>query len=153
MSTITPLLRRILAVITLALLSAIPKVSAADALLLQDTFVDNLTSGKPAPNATNYGTAADLRILKAAAHTERAFLKFTLAALPPGTAATDVAQARLRLWVNSGSSLFGSITMTPVTSAWDELVLKDNNSGTLAFGLPKISELPVSSSNNSSASM
>ena len=75
-------------------------------------------------------------------------MKFTLAALPPGTAAGDVTQARLRLWVNGTSGLFGSITMTPVTSVWDELALKDNTSGSLGFGLPKISELPVSSSNN-----
>ena len=149
MSTITTLLRRILGpVMTLAVLSAVPRAVAVDALLLQDTFVDNLATGKPAPNATNYGNAADLRILKAAGRTERVFLKFIFATLPPGTAAADVTQARLRLWVNSTSGLFGSITLTPVTSAWDELALKDNTSGGLGFGLPKISELPISTNNN-----
>jgi hypothetical protein len=149
MSTIPRLFHRLIApALALAIMSAIPKAAAVEALLLQDTYVDNGTSGKPVPNATNYGTAADLRILKAAGRTERVFLKFTLAALPPGTAATDVAQARLRLWVNNTSGLFGSVTMTPVTSSWDELTLKDNTSGSLGFGLPKISELPVSSSNN-----
>jgi len=54
----------------------------------------------------------------------------------------------LRLWVNSTSGLFGSITMTPVTSAWDELALKDNTSGSLAFGGPQVSELPISASNS-----
>lgn len=149
MSKTIPLFRRALGpIIMLAILVAAPNARAVDALLLQDTYVDNLATGKPAPNATNYGTAADLRVLKASGRSERAFLKFTLAALPPGTASADVAQARLRLWVNGTSGLFGSITMTPVTTAWDELVLKDNNSSGLGFGLPKISELPVSSSSN-----
>src|SRR2546423_11706808 len=104
MSTIPRLFHRLIApALALAGLSAIPKVAGLEALLLQDTFVDNLASGKPAPNTTNFGTTVDLRILKAAGRTERAFLKFTLAALPPGTAAADVKQARLRLWVNSTS--------------------------------------------------
>jgi Collagen triple helix repeat (20 copies) len=149
MNKTTHLRRRLLSLMALAaIFLAVPEAGAVDALLLQDTFVDNSPSGKPTPSATNYGTSADLRILKAAGRTERVFLKFTLATLPPGTTAANVAQARLRLWVNSTSGLFGPITMTPVTSAWNELTLTDNTSGSVAFGLPKISELPVSSSNN-----
>ncbi len=149
MSTTKQFFRHFLVPTTmLALLGVTPKASAVDALLLQDTFIDNGTSGKPAPNVTNFGTSADLRILKAAGRTERVFLKFAFATLPPGTTAADVTQARLRLWVNSTSGLFGPVTMTPVTSAWDELALKDSTAGTVTFGLPKISELPISSSNN-----
>ena len=78
----------------------------------------------------------------------RTFLKFSLATLPPGTTASDVKQARLVLWVNNSTTNLGSITMTPVTSVWDELVLKNNNSLGLTFGSPKISNLPVASSSN-----
>src|SRR5205823_1409783 len=122
---------------------------AVEALLLQDTYVDNgTTGGKPPPNASNYGSGMDLRVFKGNGRIGRTFLKFSLATLPPGTLASDVSHARLRFWVNSNSTIAGAISLNPVTTAWDEYTLKDNISTGLAFGAPKLSELPVSSVGN-----
>ena len=122
---------------------------AVEALLLQDTYVDNgTTGGKPPPNASNYGSGMDLRIFKGNGRIGRAFLKFSLATLPPGTAASDITQARLRFWVNGNSTLAGSIAVNPVTTPWDEYTLKDNTSGGFSFGAPKLSDLPVTAINN-----
>jgi hypothetical protein len=88
------------------------------------------------------------RVGKNNARTGRTLLKFSLATLPPGTTANDVKQARLVLWVNNSTANLGSITMTPVTSAWDELVLKNSNSFGLTFGSPKIFNLPVAAAAN-----
>ena len=69
-----------------------------EALLLQDTYVDNGTTGsKPPPNNSNYGTGTDLRVFKGSGRIGRTFLKYSLASLPPGTTASDITQARLRL--------------------------------------------------------
>src|SRR5206468_12566016 len=38
----------------------------------------------------------------------------------------------------------GSITLTPVTSAWSESTLTNNSSGALSFSVPKHADLPVS---------
>jgi len=126
-----------------------PRACAVEALLLQDTHVDNgTTGGEPPANASNYGAGMDLRVFKGNGRIGRAFLKFSLETLPPGTAASDVSHARLRLWVNSNSTAAGSITLSPVTTPWDEYTLKDNTTGDLTFGEPKLSELPVESMNN-----
>lgn len=122
-----------------ALCAVAPKAAAVEALLLQDTYVDT------AKATINYGATGDLRVFKSSTGSMRAFLKFTTDTLPPGTLAADVTQARLRLWVNSSSTTLGSITLTPVTSPWEELTLKANNSGSLTLGLPKLVNLPISS--------
>jgi hypothetical protein len=125
------------------------RAGAVEALLLQDTYVDSgTTGGKPPPNASNYGSGMDLRVFKGNGRLGRTFLKFSLATLPPGIAASDVIHARLRFWVNNNSTVAGSITLSPVTSAWDEYTLKDTTTGSLTFGAPKLSELPVMSVSN-----
>src|SRR2546421_3557907 len=135
--------------ILLAALLVLPRAGAVEALLLQDTYVDNgTTGGKPPPNASNYGSGMDLRVFKGNGRLGRTFLKFSLATLPPGVAASDVTHARLRFWVNSNSTVAGSITLSPVTAAWDEFTLKDTTTATLTFGAPKLSELPVMSVSN-----
>src|SRR3954465_8992017 len=74
---------------------------AVEALLLQDTYVDNgTTGGKPPPNGSNYGSGLDLRVFKGNGRLGRTFLKFSLATMPPGILPSDVIHARLRLWVN-----------------------------------------------------
>src|SRR5256714_11769034 len=126
-----------------------PRTDAVEALLLQDTYVDNgTTGGKPPPNASNFGSGMDLRVFKGNGRLGRTFLKFSLATLPPGTAASEVTHARLRFWVNSNSTVAGSITLSPVTSAWDEYTLKDTTTSGLTFGAPKLLELPVTSVDN-----
>jgi hypothetical protein len=138
-----------LALFLLAVSFAVIRADAAEALLLQDTYVDNgTTGGKPPPNASNYGSGIDLRVFKGSGRIGRTFLKFSLATLPPGTLPSDVSQARLRFWVNSNSTSTGAITLSPVTAAWDEYVLKDNLTGSLSFGTPKLTDLPVTSVNN-----
>jgi hypothetical protein len=137
------------ALILLAAVFIPSHADAVEALLLQDTYVDNgTTGGKPPPNASNYGSGMDLRVFKGYGRLGRTFIKFSLATLPPGTAASDVAHARVRFWVNSNSTVAGSITLSPVTSAWDEYTLKDTTTGSLTFGAPKLSELPVMSVSN-----
>src|SRR5438874_4674164 len=148
---ITTLRRRAItaALIFQAAFFLLPRAGAVEALLLQDTYVDNgTTGGKPPPNASNYGSGMDLRVFKGNGRLGRTFLKFSLATLPPGVAASDVTHARLRFWVNSNSTVAGSITLSPVTSAWDEYMLKDTTTATLTFGAPKLSELPVMSVSN-----
>jgi hypothetical protein len=131
------------------ILSLAPRAGAVEALLLQDTYVDNgTTGGKPPPNSSNYGAGMDLRVFKGNGRVGRTFLKFTLATLPPGTTANDVSHARLRFWVNSNSTIAGSITLSPVTTPWDEYTLKDNSTGSVTLGQPKLSELPVNSLDN-----
>lgn len=146
----TTLPRRALAAAFILLASFViaPQAGAVEALLLQDTYVDNGTGGGKPPNSTNYGTGIDLRVFKGNGRLGRTFLKFSLATLPPGTLATDVTQARLRFWVNNTSTLPGSIALSPVTTPWDENTLKDNTTAGLAFGTLKISDLPVSSVGN-----
>jgi hypothetical protein len=137
--------------LTLALILGVfcttPRAEAVDGLLLQDAYVDNATTGSPVPNSTNYGSNNDLRVLKNANHACRSFLKFSVGTLPSGTTANDVTQARLRLWVNNPTGTLGPITLTPVTSAWDESTIKNNNTGSMTFGTPKISDLSVNSTN------
>src|SRR3954462_3335532 len=126
-----------------------PRSDAVEALLLQDTYVDNgTTGGKPPPNASNYGSGMDLRVFKGNGRLGRTFLKFSLATLPSDTTASDVAHARLRFWVNGNSMVAGAITLTPVTAAWDEYTLKDNSTGSLSFGAPALSGLSITSVNN-----
>ena len=138
-----------LAAATILLLApAIPSARAMDALLLQDTYVDNTTSGKPAPNVTNYGSNANLRVTKNGTQVCRSFVKFSLGTLPPGITASNVTQARLRIWVNNSTVTLGPITLTPITSAWDELTITNSTSSTMTFGLPKVSGLPVNSSSD-----
>ncbi|MEY2579924.1 MAG: hypothetical protein QOI49_2748 [Verrucomicrobiota bacterium] len=132
-----------------AITFAAQRATAVEALLLQDTYVDNgTTGGKPPPNGSNYGSGIDLRVFKGNGRIGRAFLKFSLATLPPGTLASDVSQARLRFWVNSNSTIIGGITLSPVISSWEEYVLKDTLTGNLSFGAPKLTDLPVTSVNN-----
>lgn len=112
--TTHPFGRQAIAVALLALFSVVPKAAAVDAVLLDDTVVDNGSSGKPVPNATNYGTGSDLRVFKGGGRVGRAFLKFSLDSMPPGTTADDVTQARVTLWVNSNSTVLGAVTITPL---------------------------------------
>ena len=146
------LLRRPDLVAILALLApfvTVRSASAVEALLLQDTYVDNGTTGsKPPPNQSNYGAGMDLRIFKGNGRIGRTFLKFSLATLPPGTTASDVSHARLRFWLNANSTAVGSITLNPVTTAWDEFTLKDSSTAGLTFGLPRLADLPINSINN-----
>jgi hypothetical protein len=138
----------VLAIVILSLTLMAHRARSVEALLLQDTYVVNGTQGDKPPNAANYGSAMDLRVFKSNGRLGRTFLKFSLATLPPGTTASDVAHARLRFWVNENSALIGGITLTPVTAGWDEYTLKDNSTGTLSFGGPSVSGLSVTSINN-----
>src|SRR5205085_10245541 len=120
----------IAALIVLSALFLPRHAAAVEALLLQDTYTDNgSTGGKPPPNASNYGSGTDLRVFKGNGRLGRAFLKFSLATVPPGIVASDVIHARLRFWVNSNSTVAGSITLSPITTAWDEYTLKDTTAG------------------------
>jgi hypothetical protein len=139
----------VVAIVALTLALTADPARAVDALLLQDTYVDNGTNGgKQAPNVSNYGGGMDLRVFKGNGRLGRTFLKFSLATLPPGTTASDVAHARLRFWVNANSTAAGAITLTPVTAAWDEYTLKDNSTESLSFGSPVLSDLSITSINN-----
>src|SRR2546423_1843794 len=143
MNRTLPLRRTTLtATILLLFLFAGQKAVAIDGLLLQDTYVDT------AKATINYGSSGDLRVFKSNTGAMRAFLKFSTATLPPTTTAADIKQARLRLWVNSSSSITGAITLTPVTSAWAESTLTNNTSASITFGLPKHANLPISSIGN-----
>lgn len=138
-STTACLDRWTIAVMIVAVFSAAPRASAVDALLLHDTYVD------AARASTNYGTNSDLRVVKTSNGMMRAFLKFSIDTLPTGTAAADVKQARLRLWVSSGSATTGAITLLPVTSPWTEATLTSSSRSSLSFGSPRSADLPIRS--------
>jgi hypothetical protein len=142
--------RPVLIASLLCLVCLIPnRAGAVEALLLQDTYIDsNPTRGEPPPNESNYGSAGDLRVFKGNGQIGRAFLKFSLETLPPDTAATDVIQARLRLWVNDRSTAAGAITLSAVTKPWDEYTLTHRVAETLAFDRARLAELPITSINN-----
>jgi hypothetical protein len=125
------------------------RLCGVEALLLQDTYVDNGTTGsKPPPNASNYGSGMDLRVFKGNGRLGRSFLKFSLDTLPTGTTGSDVTQARLRLWVNANTTAVGSITLKAVTIDWDEYKLTDSSAANLTFGEPRPGDLAISSMNN-----
>lgn len=128
-----------------SILGAVPQARAIEALLLQDTYNEGAYAGKVPPANNNFGTNANLRVSKSSSQIFRSTLKFSLATLPSGVTAANVTQARLRLWVNSTSNIFGSITLTPITSSWDELTLTNALAGALIFGTSKIAELPINS--------
>jgi len=116
---------------------------------LQDTYVDNGTSGdQPPPNQSNFGAGVDLRVFKGNGRLGHAFLKFSLDTLPAGTNGTDVIQARLRLWVNANTTAAGSISLKPVTIEWDEYKLTDRSANNLLFSEPLHRNLVIDSMNN-----
>jgi hypothetical protein len=131
---IRPLRWQSLAAIALLIIGTPARLHAVEALLLQDAYVDNKNNG-------NLGSNGNLRVTKSGNQVCRSFLKFSLATLPAGITATNVTEARLRLWVDSNSNTLGSITMTPVTSAWDELTITNTTSGRLILSSPKLSNL------------
>jgi len=125
---------------------AAQRAGAVEALLLQDTYVDNGTTGSdPPPNESNYGGGAHLRVFKGNGRMGRALLKFSLETLPPRTTAGDVVQARLRFWVNDSTTAVGSITLRPITSAWDEYELTGNSMARLTTGSSQLTDLPIES--------
>jgi len=133
----------------LATLTVTPSSRAVEALLLQDTYVDNGTDGgKPPPNASNYGSGMDLRVFKGNGRLGRALLKFSLETLPPGTTAQHVAQARLRLWINGNTTAVGGITLKPITSEWDEYKLTGITADNLSVGSPHLQDLVIETVNN-----
>jgi Collagen triple helix repeat (20 copies) len=138
---IRPLRSQSLAAIALLIICTTARLHAVEALLLQDAYVDN-------KNNNNLGSNGNLRVTKSGNQVCRSFLKFSLATLPSGITASNVTEARLQLWVGSNSNTVGSITMTPVTTAWDELTLTNSTSGALVLGSPKLSDLPINSNSD-----
>jgi hypothetical protein len=132
---------RLLAAIILFVICATQHLQAIEALLLQDSYIDN-------KNKDNTGSNTNIRVTRNGTQIIRAFVKFSLATLPAGITANNVVEARLRLWVDSNSNQLGSITMTPVTTAWEESTITNLTIGAMTFGLPKISDLPINSNSD-----
>ena len=132
-------LRRSAVAIALFFITSATRLYAIEALLLQDAYVDS-------KNNSNFGSNNNLRVTKAGSQICRSFLKFSLATLPPGTSAANVVEARLRLWIDNNSNTLGAITMTPVTTAWDEMTI--TNTTALTSGAPKLIDLPVNSNSD-----
>jgi hypothetical protein len=129
------------AAIILLFIFTAARLHAVEALLLQDAYVDNKNNG-------NFGSNGSLRVTKNGNQVCRSFLKFSLATLQAGITATNVTQARLCLWVGSNSNTLGSIMMSPVTSAWDEMTITNSISGTLTLGSPKLADLSINSNSD-----
>lgn len=134
----TPRLCRSALTISLLILSIASRATAVEALLIQDTYVDN-------KNNSQQGSNGNLRVIKSGSQICRAFIKFNLATLPAGITAANVTQARLRLWVDKDSNALGLVNLTPVTSVWDESTLTNTMSASLTSGLPKLFDLPINS--------
>jgi collagen type VII alpha len=135
--------RCFLAIIAFAAMSIGTRVSAVDALLTQDAYVDN-GSGL---NTTNFGNDANLRVKTGGGRTCRTYIQFDLGTLPAGTTSTQVSQARLVFYVNGTTAALGSITMTPITSTWGEGAITFNNSSNLTKGTPAIADIAINGQN------
>jgi hypothetical protein len=147
MKTNTALVRHgLISALASAAILATTQANAVQVTLLQDTFVDTDTTGSPTPNNTNYGGNVNLRAQRNANHSCRSFIQFGLGRLPSGTTANDVNQAWLRIWVNNSTVATGLITLKPITSAWDENTIKNNNSSGMTYGTPSITDFSVTTS-------
>ena len=135
---------RFLAAIPLAALALAGVASAQTARLTGDCYTS------PSTAATNYGSAPALLVTGAASNNaltrgpnNRAYLKFDLSTLPPGTGASAVANATLTLYANRVYTA-GSIDVLLIASAWNELTAVH---GTISVGSAVVSAVPVTASN------
>jgi hypothetical protein len=93
---------------------------ATDAVLTGDASVNS------AHPTTNYGSLSNLYV----GNGNTSLLQFDLSVLPSGTAASQVSKATLRLYVNRVNSA-GSVTVSPVSSAWTESAVTYSNAPTI----------------------
>jgi hypothetical protein len=105
---------------------------AADMPLLSDAHVNT------AHALTHYGSLSNLYV----GNGNTAFLKFDLSALPSGTTSTQISRATLTVFVNRVNAA-GTVSISPVTSAWDEYGVTSANApttgtavGTLGVSMP-----------------
>lgn len=132
--------RAVIVLIILFCVLPMSRIRAVQAVLLQDAYVDSSKG-----NSANLASSGNLRVSKHGPDTCRTFIQFNLGTLPAGTTANNVVRAWLHVWVNSSTATLGSITMTPVTSAWKASTITSNNSSGLAFGSPQISSISINS--------
>jgi Collagen triple helix repeat (20 copies) len=92
---------------------------AADMPLIGDAHVNSAHASTP------YGSLSNLYV----GNGNTAFLKFDLSALPPGTTSTQISRATLTVFVNRVNA-GGTVSVSPVTSAWDELSVTSANAPT-----------------------
>jgi Collagen triple helix repeat (20 copies) len=145
MNTTTARIPRALAITAIALIAlTASRANAVEAVLLQDTYVDTVNP------TTNFGANALLRVENktSPARNCSSFVQFSLSTLPSGTTASNVNRAILRMWVNSSTTAFGAMTLTPITSTWNESTITNSNSSGMTYGSPVISNISVSSASN-----
>jgi Phage Tail Collar Domain/Collagen triple helix repeat (20 copies) len=82
---------------------------ATDATVVGDAYVNS------AHPSTNYGGLSNLYV----GNSGTTLIQFDLSSLPPGTTASQIGMATLKLYVNRINTL-GLVTVQPVTSAWSE---------------------------------
>src|SRR5262249_30852850 len=111
------------------------RAGAVEARLADDTY----TVSNKATN--NFGNEKDLDVQGPPANStvQRTYIRFDLSSLPPGTLATQVSKATLRLFVskvngNSNTFAVDVRTVLPPTSgpAWTESTLTAGNAATSA---------------------
>src|SRR5437764_593149 len=113
-----PLATAVLVVALLVTFLASPQPAAAiDALLLDDAWTDS-GSGN-----ANHGDDANLVVTQGA---KKSYLLFDFSNFPAGTTGSNVAQATLKLWVNSVTAS-GTVDVFPVTSTWAEETVTFNS--------------------------
>lgn len=89
----------------------------------EDAYVDLQSQ------STNFGTANPLRLrsLTGPNRYDQIYAKFDLSPLPPGTSASDVQSAHLKLFVTSAAAnLTTTSSLTNVCAAWSELTIRYN---------------------------
>ncbi len=93
---------------------------ATEATLVGDTFLS------PSRPTSNFGALSNLYV----GNGNTALLQFNLSSLPAGTTASQIASATLRVYVNRVYAP-GTITLQPVTSAWNEMSATSSAAPTL----------------------
>jgi hypothetical protein len=89
-----------------------PAALAADVALVGDAHVSSTRS------TTNFGALSNLNV----GNGNTTLLQFDLTTLPAGTISSQIARATLTVYVNRINA-GGAVTLSPVTSAWNELTV------------------------------
>jgi len=87
----------------------LPAAHATDAAVVGDASVNS------AYPTTNFGALSNLYV----GNGNTTLIQFDLSSLPPGSTASQIARATLRLYVNRVNTA-GPVNVQPVTSAWQE---------------------------------
>ncbi|MGD0649393.1 MAG: DNRLRE domain-containing protein, partial [Acidobacteriaceae bacterium] len=110
---------RLLSLVLIAV-GATATLRAAQVALIADASVNSARS------STNFGGLSNLYT----GNGSTTLLRFDLGTLPAGTSASQISRATLTIFVNRVNAT-GSVTLSPITSAWTESAVTDDTIPTI----------------------